>query len=370
MKIALLGDIALFGKFSIKNNKNFVYDYFYDVAKTLKNFDLVIGNLETPFYNGEKTYGFKSAHIKAEPENVDLLKYLSVSHVNLANNHLFDYGYKGYRSTITTLSKAGIDYFGVDNKISFIKRADNRIAFSGFCCYSTNGLGYYNKKKGYGVNALNCYEAEKCLTENEKKGYFNIVSVHHGQEHVNYPNYDHIELARKIASKISYIFYGHHPHVLQGIENYKDSLIAYSLGNFCFDDVYTSKSKYPLIKQSENSKKSIILSLSVDNSKLSDYSLIPLYSKDKKLQVDKNREIIEEINEYSTALKISKEEYRVQRKKRLEKYLLERRQKRDLLWYLKRLNHKSLGIIINQMKNKKNYKENVKSYLRENGDTI
>ena len=28
---------------------------------------------------------------------------------------------------------------------------------------------------------------------------------------------------------------GHHPHVLQGIEKYKDGLILYSLGNFVFD---------------------------------------------------------------------------------------------------------------------------------------
>ena len=40
----------------------------------------------------------------------------------------------------------------------------------------------------------------------------------------------------------------HHPHVAQGIEMHKSSLIAYSLGNFCFDDVYTSVSKAPLVK--------------------------------------------------------------------------------------------------------------------------
>ncbi len=48
MKIALLGDIALFGKYNVNKNPD-VYLYFEDVAKLLGKFDYVIGNLETPF---------------------------------------------------------------------------------------------------------------------------------------------------------------------------------------------------------------------------------------------------------------------------------------------------------------------------------
>lgn len=48
MKIALLGDIALFGKYDVNKNSD-VYLYFEEVAKLLGKFDYVIGNLETPF---------------------------------------------------------------------------------------------------------------------------------------------------------------------------------------------------------------------------------------------------------------------------------------------------------------------------------
>ena len=91
MKIALLGDIAFFGRFSIENNKD-VYQYFEKVSEYLSSFDYVIGNLETPMCNIERPVGAKSAHIKSSPENANLLKYLGICAVNLANNHIFDFG--------------------------------------------------------------------------------------------------------------------------------------------------------------------------------------------------------------------------------------------------------------------------------------
>ena len=62
MKIALLGDIGLFGKYTLNNSD--IYDYFREVSNLLKQYDHVIGNLETPFCEENfKTYGSKSAYI-------------------------------------------------------------------------------------------------------------------------------------------------------------------------------------------------------------------------------------------------------------------------------------------------------------------
>ena len=56
MKIALLGDLAFFGRMSLNENP-LVEDYFSDVADYLKGFDYVVGNLETPFSEKKKIYG-------------------------------------------------------------------------------------------------------------------------------------------------------------------------------------------------------------------------------------------------------------------------------------------------------------------------
>src|SRR5690606_1761182 len=102
MRIALLGDIAFYGKYSINGNPS-ARDYFSEAAEYLEGFDYVVGNLEAPFIAEGKTMGAKSAHIKSDPVNVELLKLLSINVVNLANNHLFDYGREGYRTTTQLL---------------------------------------------------------------------------------------------------------------------------------------------------------------------------------------------------------------------------------------------------------------------------
>lgn len=360
MKIALLGDIAFFGKFSVKENKN-LEAYFKEVSQLLNGYDLVIGNLETPFVEKEKTYGYKSAYIKSEPENVSLLKYLNVDVVNLANNHIYDYGTSSYELTKKVLKDNDIQFFGLENKEVTVKFEENTIALNGYCCYSTNPMGM-QPPLNKGINELNYPEVEERVKTNTAKEIFNILSFHIGQEHVNYPNYDHIELGRKLANIGPYVFYGHHPHVAQGVEVFNDSLLAYSLGNFCFDDVYTNKSDEPLIKQSENNKESFILELTVENNKLLDHKIIPIYIGEEKMEIG-GSEILKKINGYSQELATNKESYIESRKALLDSYIDSRKAMRDLNWYLKRLNHRSFFLILSARKNAKKYYTTLKQFL-------
>lgn len=363
MKVALLGDMAFYGKYSMKNEN--VYDYFSDVAKFLSDFDLVVGNLETPLCSRKlKAKGPKSAHIRADEENVELLKYLNISAVSLANNHLYDYGKKGYASTKKILSENDIDFFGVDGESYFFRAGNNNLALSGYCCYSTNPLGL-RKFGGRGVNVFDPQEIEKELVENHKNGFLNIAQMHVGQEHVHYPNYDHVEIARKLAAKIPYVYCGHHPHVIQGIEKIDQSLIAYSLGNFCFDDVYTPKSNAPLIKQSDANRTGIILVLEVNDSILVNYETIPLYMGDETMHLAEDYcGIGDKIHAYSEYLKKDKRTFIKERSEMLETYVSSRRNRRNLNWYIQRLNFNSFGILYNGRKNANKYKELLSLYHR------
>ena len=78
MKIALLGDMAFFGRMSVNENPQ-AEEYFSEVADYLQGFDYVVGNLETPFSEKKKTSGAKSAYICADVENVRTLKQLHVN---------------------------------------------------------------------------------------------------------------------------------------------------------------------------------------------------------------------------------------------------------------------------------------------------
>jgi gamma-polyglutamate biosynthesis protein CapA len=357
MNIALLGDVAFFGKFSLQNNPG-AFSYFEDIKNFLSQFDYVVANLETPFVNGQNTHGIKSAYIGTVPKNIELLKFIGINVVNLANNHIFDYGIEGLNLTKKILLENNILFFGVEDRSVILKSKDAQVALGGYCCYSTNPMGIGKHE----INELNFEEVKQWLIENSKIGYNNIISIHAGQEHVNYPNYDHIEFARSLSKFVPYVFYGHHPHVLQGIEKYGNSLLAYSLGNFCFDDVYTNKSTVPLVKQTDNNRSAIILCLEYKDTKLSGYKCIPIYAGSEKMVIHR-QEILDNLEIYSGKLTLAKSEYVNMRNELWNIYLHSRKELRDFQWYYKRFNIKSLFMIISSRRNKRKYRENLKKYL-------
>lgn len=361
MKIALLGDIALFGKFSIKENPS-LKEYLKDVADILKTYDLVIGNLETPFSIAKKSSGSKSAYISSDTENIEILKYLNIGYVNLANNHMFDYGNEGYLLTKKLLDENRIKYFGSEGIEQFVEFDNNKIALSGFCCYSTNPLKVVNDSS-LGVNELNVGRLCEHIKRNHANGYYNIVSMHVGQEHVNFPNYDNVLIARRLAEICPYTYYGHHPHVAQGVEYVGDSVLAYSLGNFCFDDVPSVDGKDILVKLSENNKSSFILELVLDDNRIVSTNIIPIYLGKDKMVVGQGV-TREKLDEFTRVIQtMSAQEYIEMRRLLLDEYIGERKKRRDFKWYIKRLRIRYVKIILAARSNSNKYQLNVKKFL-------
>lgn len=362
MKLALLGDIALFGRCSSKSNSD-IESYFGDVSELLGNYDLVVGNLETPFSRKKRTSGAKSAYICADDVDVRLLTLLNIDALCLANNHMYDYGVEGVTLTKRLLELHKIDYFGLDGKDWRYQDGTNRIAFTGCCCYSTNPLRTvpYGKE---GVNEFNVARVSEILSENSKDGFLNILSVHAGIEHVNYPSYDTIAAARKFADVAPYIYYGHHPHVAQAVESYRGSLIAYSLGNFCFDDVYSSVSgDEPLVKLTENNRSSFILEIEIVENQIVSYNTIPIYIGKDKLHVGRGVQE-DKLREYADAInRMSRLEYEQMRNKIIADRIAERASKRDIKWVIKRLRLRYVELLITNFINRRKYKACVSSKL-------
>ena len=365
MKIALLGDIALFGQMSVSSNPR-LKEYFSDIAEYLNHFDYVVGNLETPFSVLKRTSGAKSAFICSDVENVVVLKQLHIHAVSLANNHMFDYGEEGYETTKKILKENGIEYFGSEGKDLKIEQDGNRIAFSGFCCYSSGPLKCVPNGK-YGVNAYNLGIVNECMIRNENEGFLNILAVHAGKEHVNYPSIDHIRAARMLADNVDYVYYGHHPHVIQGVEEYKGSLIAHSLGNFCFDDIYTKASgSKPLITLSENNRHGVILELTIERNKVVKWREQVVYiSKGEKMKLLEKYDSIIEYNSILTNSEKDKQAYNDKRNAILVARQVERKEERTLTWYLRRLRPMYLKLFLTSKRNIKNYNINVLNNIKK-----
>lgn len=360
MKIALLGDIGLFGRFCVTKN-NDIKKYFSDVANLLSDYDLVIGNLETPFSEHSKPFGAKSAHIFSNKENVEILKYLNIEYVNLSNNHTFDFGLDSYETTKSVLSTNNIKYFGVESNECLIEKDGVKVALHGYCSFNTNPQ-MITFDKGVGINGLDVDIVSRNLKKNADMGYLNIVSIHSGQEHVNYPSLDDIQLARHLADIVPYIYYGHHPHVVQGIEKYKESILSYSLGNFCFSDIYTNKSSEPLIRQTQNNKTGLILSIEFDGSKIVKFETIPIYMGQQTMLLGHSN-VECDLDTYSEALNLENKKYNEMRIEFIKAYLKSREKLRDFKWFVKRLNLNSLRQLLMIKKNRHLYSKHVKSKL-------
>lgn len=200
-----------------KNNHDYKY-FFKNVYQILSSDDLTTANLETTFTN-ETEKVTKKYNFKSSPDMAEVLKSGSVEAVNISNNHIMDYGPNGFKDTINTLKKNNIGYFGEGSKfITEIKGI--KFGFLGYQVFQTS-KAFRNKLKG----DISDLKAQNCIV---------IINFHWGIEREYYPNSMQKEIAHFAVDNGADLIIGHHPHVVQGVEKYKDKLIAYSLGNFSF----------------------------------------------------------------------------------------------------------------------------------------
>lgn len=362
MRIAMLGDLAMFGDFSVDKDRN-ICRRLENVSDYLSKFDLVIGNLESPFTYKRKTYGAKSGYVGSDPSNIEIVKSLHISAVNLANNHMYDYGPEGLQTTLNQLDANGIPWFGINGKDLRYEKDGNDIVFNGFCCYSTNPLKIASSFGEKGINPVALPSMEKILLENKNKGRLNIFIVHSGIEHVSRPSLDQIKLSRKLADLGSYVWCGHHPHVVQGVDFYKDSIIAHSLGNFIFPE-YKGDKFCPKIELTENNRTGMILEVTVENNKITDHALTYVkVNKDYSVSFIEGEKIT---GEYSSMLKEADGDpdgYSEKRQRQWNDFTSHRKELRNAAWYMRRLRPRYARLLWDYRQNAKKYFKNVKTHL-------
>ena len=110
------------------------------------------------------------------------------------------------------------------------------------------------------------------------------------------PSSRQIEYAHEVIDAGADLVLGHHPHVLQSIEIYKDKLILYSLGNFIFDN------------SEELQKQSVIFLCKFRNGQIFEPELIPVYINDCRPELasaDIKKNIFEHCNKVSNSFNTS-----------------------------------------------------------------
>jgi len=242
----------------------------------LTQFDLVGANLEGAVTNEGRHYapemGFDFAFL---PSRIAELKKYNFSYFTIANNHITDQGALGLQETRANLDTLGVNYSGdadahiSENSLKLVTIKDKKIALIAL------SMVYRN---------FELASMKKIINEAHVEADWVIVNIHWGNEY----QHDYSLLQQKIGRELidggADIIIGHHPHVVQGMEIYKKRPIFYSLGNFIFDQYFSSDTQEGLGIELELADDKIKIGIKPLSSELSVVNLMSEAKKEKFLE--------------------------------------------------------------------------------------
>ena len=222
-----------------------------NILSLFKSKDVLFGNLETVL-SEENEQSEKAVLLYANPREIKYLVDAGFDVLNLANNHAFDLGIKGFNQTIEALRRTNISIVGLGegNFTSFEK---NGITF-GFLGYSETSVTIEGKII---IPPIDENLILSQISEAKNKCDHLIISLHWGTENVFYPSPKQVILAHKIIDAGVSLVLGHHSHTFQPVERYGKGVIVYSLGNFQFRHVGDINTKISAVLSVLLSKKGI-----------------------------------------------------------------------------------------------------------------
>lgn len=212
-----------------------------DLRRLFASCDIVLANLECTL-TGIVRIETEPRVFTTEAQLLGLAQ-AGINAVSLANNHAFDGGDEGFKRVVALLEKQKISWFGAGLNSAEARQPcildvkGVRIALIGAVDAST-GARRFAGPVSSGVAPFDlgilCQEIRLLSSQVDHI----LVSPHWGQERFRFPSPDQIRQAHALVDAGASMVIGHHPHVIQGMERYKEGTIAYSLGNFLANNVY------------------------------------------------------------------------------------------------------------------------------------
>ena len=237
VSIGLVGDLGLGRHITStarhKNNFNWSFE---KISSWLQFHDFNVANLESPIIancpegkTGTFTFCGDERFLPYLQEN----KFV----FNLANNHIFNYGTEGYLQTKEFLTDFNLTYFP-----DFATKEVNGIRF-GFL-----GYDFISNPK------LDPQILLDDVQKYDSQVDWLIVSIHWGNEYLPAAETWRVNLAQQLIDAGADIIHGHHPHVWQDYEIYRDKPLFYSFGNFVFDQSWSYETSHSQIARLQLSK--------------------------------------------------------------------------------------------------------------------
>jgi poly-gamma-glutamate capsule biosynthesis protein CapA/YwtB (metallophosphatase superfamily) len=214
------------------------------VTGWLRTADLVLGNLEAAIVAGEPVEGARvegQYRLWAPPAAAPMLADAGFDLLSLANNHSLDAGSSGLQETVSSLSAAGIIAVGAGAGAEAYRPVLREVrgvplAFLAFNAVPTPGnrapIDPWQRAEWDEARAVAAVQAARAQASAV------IVTIHWGYEYDLWADPAQIRIANVLREAGADLVLGHHPHVVQPVavpEAERATVIAYSMGNFLFD---------------------------------------------------------------------------------------------------------------------------------------
>lgn len=226
MKIVFTGDVIL--DRGVNDQLRLHGDsLFMNAFHFLQDQDFLMINLEGVLTDSGHSPQTNKINLKANPTRAAMLKEAGITHVSIANNHIFDYGNIGYENTMKALEAHHLSPLGHSAKPTIITKGQSR------CAVLSASLTTHND--ALPISTID--ELKSSISGFvEKSGEIPfILYIHWGLELQPVPEEWQTELAKELINLGVDAIIGHHPHVTQTIEYINDKPVFYSIGNFIAD---------------------------------------------------------------------------------------------------------------------------------------
>lgn len=243
VRLTMVGDIMLDrGVRQVVENSGGGYGMLFDQVGWIKESDILFGNLEGPISGvGEDLGGQYS--FRMDPAVTKVLSEAGFDVLSVANNHMGDWGRDAFVDTLSRLRTFGILSPGAGlNQVQaeqpqIIEKNGIKFGFLGFSDVGPNWLEVSEGEAGI-LLASNPRLPQIVEVASQQVDVL-IVSFHFGEEYQDKANERQISLAETAIANGAKLVVGHHPHVVQEVVEHEGGLIAYSLGNFIFDQNFS-----------------------------------------------------------------------------------------------------------------------------------
>lgn len=236
IKIIVTGDLCPLGIAEKMLSDGKASELFGNVMEELHDKDLSITNFEATMSSIGNPLVKIGPNLKVNPDIMQSLKDTSFDVYALANNHTRDFGDDAFLNTIANIEKHGIKTTGGGKNqedserplrltVKGIKISIIAVTMHNICCAENNQPGAAPLRPG---------AVTLKIVEEKKFSDLVIVIPHDGKEHIPFPSQRIRDNYHTFIDAGATAVIAHHPHIYQGIEHYKNGIIAYSLGNFLF----------------------------------------------------------------------------------------------------------------------------------------